>query len=304
LDGSLHSIHTADGTANWVYKPDREAIIGPISLKASDRVMSGVALDSNKIFFGLGSENIVALSRETAEEVWTFQTRHGVWGTPLYLPADSEKGTPAVLYAVSLDHQLYAIDPDSGKELWSKHLGGAAPGNMLYDAELNRIYVGTFASELVAVDLAERDIVARYQTEGWLWGGPALDVDENGTQTLYFGDIKGFVYAVQPTADGFVEVWKRRIADDAIRSTPLILEDRLFVGSQDHHIYAVNKTNGTMIWDSKTSGEVLSEFVSVSSGNESSSETSALVIVSTSSGDDRLVAYDSDSGERVWRYPS
>lgn len=300
-EGRLHSVNSADGTKNWIYTPDRETIVGPVSLKATDRVISGVAVDSDKVFFGLGSENVVALSRGTAAEIWTFKTGHGVWGTPLYLPANPEvAGSRAVLYVVSLDHHLYALDPESGNTLWSKDLGGAAPGNMVYDAELNRLYIGTFASELVVLDLAVRDIVARYETEGWLWDGPAVDIQDDGSRLLYFGDVKGYLYAVRATEDGFEEIWKQHVADDTIRSTPLIVGDHLYVGSKDKHIYAINKADGTVAWNNETDGEVLSEFVSAPVG--SGDEASTLVIVSTSDDNNRLVAYQSTTGDQVWRY--
>jgi outer membrane protein assembly factor BamB len=63
-EGRMHAIDTS-GKEKWVYDPPKETLIGPLSLTAKDRVISGVAIDSNLVFFGLGSRNVLALSRET-----------------------------------------------------------------------------------------------------------------------------------------------------------------------------------------------------------------------------------------------
>lgn len=300
--GRLHSINAEDGTANWIYEPDKETIIGPISLNASDRVISGVAVNGNKVFFGMGSRNVVAVSRQTAEEVWTFETNHGVWATPLYIPADSEAGiTQDTLYVVSLDHYLYAIDPETGDQLWRKDLGGAAPGGMAYDPVLNRVYVGTFVSEMLAIDLNTHEIVDRFDTEDWLWGHPALEIGEDGTETLYFGDLSGYLYAARVTTEGFEQVWKRKVASGAIRAAPLLVDDMVIVGSKNDHIYAVSKVDGTEKWDKKTRGQVLSELVAAPQTTESETP-SDLVIIGTTDKDKLVIAYQSASGDEVWDY--
>lgn len=291
--GRLHAINSESGSARWVYEPDRGTVIGPLSTKAVDRVISGVAVEDGKIFFGLGSSNVVAISESTGEEIWTFETDHGVWATPFYLKANDD--TPAALYVVSLDQHLYALNPDTGDKLWSKDLGGAAPGGMTYDEGRNRLYIGTFLSELLAVDLATHEIVSRFETENWLWGHPALEED-----ILYFGDLSGNLYAVRITDEGFERLWQVEVADGAIRSTPLILEDQVVVGSKDKKVYAVNKDNGTGVWDVRLKGEVLTEVIQPGSTTDDSE--SNLVIVGTSEKDDRVVALRAESGDVAWRH--
>ena len=66
-----------------MYTPNRKMFIGPFP-HLDDRVIGPAAVDSDKVFFGLGSRNVVGVSRETAQEVWTSKTNHGVWAKPLY----------------------------------------------------------------------------------------------------------------------------------------------------------------------------------------------------------------------------
>jgi outer membrane protein assembly factor BamB len=291
--GKLHAV-SAEGEAIWVYKPERDTLIGPLSATPTDRVISGVAVDSNKVFFGLGSRNVVAVSRETAEQVWTFKTDHGVWATPLYIPANDENSR-ATLYVVSLDHYLYALDPETGDLIWKKHLGGAAPGGLVYDKDRNRAYIGTFVSELLALDLTTHEIIATYDTEDWIWGAPAFEPEDS---MLYVGDLGGNLYAVRITENGFEPVWNRSVAEDAIRATPLLTDGRVIVGSQDKYVYALSKEDGTAVWSEKTRGEVLTELVFVPGGEASPD----LVVVGTTEKDRLLMAYDVDSGDEVWHY--
>lgn len=294
--GNLHAIGT-DGSKLWVYKPDREKLIGPISPTPIDRVIGSVAVDSDKVFFGLGSRNVVAISRETAEEVWTFETNQGVWARPLYIAADPEDDTSrATVYVVSLDHYLYALDAENGDLLWKKDLGGAAPGDMVYDEQRSRVYVGTFTSELLAIDLSTHKIIDRYKTEDWIWGRPALEKD-----MLYLGDLGGHLYAVRITDQGFEQEWKRPVAEGAIRGTPMLTEELVVVGSKDKHVYAVGKEDGTGKWSEKTRGEVLTELVFVP-GDPENAEAPGLVIVGTNERERLIMAYDVSSGEEAWHY--
>ncbi len=299
--GRLHSLNLQDGSRNWLYEPEKENVIGPISLTADDRVISGVAFNDDKVFFGLGSQNVMAVSRETAQELWTFKTGHGVWAAPLYVHArEGDENGRDTLYAVSLDHHLYAIDPDTGHELWKKNLGGAAPGNMVYDEQLNRLYIGTLTSELLAIDLDQRAILDRYDTEGWLWGSPALEVQEDGTEILYLGDLKGYLYAVEVTEGGFSQRWKMKVAEDAIRATPLLTDGKVIVGSKDKKVYAVSKEDGSSEWNDSTKGEALTELVLVPGSD--SEQNGGVVVLGTSESEERIVAYNVETGEVDWRY--
>jgi outer membrane protein assembly factor BamB len=294
-EGRMHAIDST-GKEKWVYEPPKKTLIGPLSLTAKDRVISGATVDANLVFFGLGSRNVVALSRDTGKEMWTFNTDHGVWATPLYLPANpGDQNSQATLYVASLDHYFYALDPQTGKELWRKNLGGAAPGNLIYDQTRNWVYVGTFTSELLAVDLATHDIAYRFKADDWLWDGPALDGD-----MVYFGDLAGSLYALRITSSGFQQVWKKKVAQDGIRATPLLTGDTIVVGSKDKNVYAVSKEDGSSRWSKNTGGQALSELALIPGNTQSP----ALVVVGTDNSGKLVFAYAADTGDEHWHYPT
>lgn len=295
--GRLHCLDTATGEARWIYEPERRRVLGPLSPDPTDRVISPVTVGPELAYIGMGSRNVVAVSLTTHEKVWTFETDHGVWAQPLYLPADAELGREQdVLYIVSLDHFLYALEPATGRVLWKKDLGAAAPGDPVYDPALNRLYIGTFVSELLAIDLNTHAIVDRFETQDWLWGAPWLDGD-----MLYFGDLSGTLYAVRTTEAGFEEVWSRELTEAAIRATPLVTDDLIVVGARDKHIYALNKADGTNRWYEQTKSALLANLVYVP-GDPDDPEAAGLVIVGSDSGDELVYAYNLATGSRSWRY--
>ncbi|GAB4415278.1 MAG: hypothetical protein Kow00106_10650 [Anaerolineae bacterium] len=292
--GRLHAL-SSDGTPLWRYTPSKQAILGPLEITPKDRVIGSVAVDSDKVYFGLGSRNVVAVSRQTGQEAWTFSTGHGVWSRPLYLPVDpSATHQGAVLYIVSLDHHLYALDAETGKELWRKDVGGAAPGTPVYDPVRQRLYIGTFSSEVVAVSLESHEIVDRFETDGWVWGSPAFDGN-----VLYFGDLSGALYAVRVTDEGFQQVWKKPVAEDGIRATPVLTDGLVIVASKDHNLYAVSKEDGASQWYKDVKGEVLADLVFVPGADD---DTPDLVIASTMDNDRLVVALNVENGEEAWTY--
>lgn len=292
-EGRLHAIDAETGARRWMYEPERATLVGPLSPEAKDRVISGVALSPDLAFFGLGSRNVVAVAREDASEVWTFETGHGVWGTPLYLDAESSPSGEPLLLVTSLDHNLYALNPQTGDEYWRLNLGGAAPGNILYDAERQRVYVGTFGAGVAAVDLESASIVARFQTEDWVWGNPALDDDR-----LFVGDLGGNLYAVEIGENSLAQDWKVNLTTGAIRGTPLVIDDLVIVGAEDGRVYAVNRDNGTGVWEKNVEGKVLSELVSVSDEDNGTTR----VVAGTDKRETLLVALNVTNGEQAWTY--
>lgn len=297
--GSLHAIDTATGQPLWIYQPKRDTIIGPISTEATDRAIGGAAVGLGRVYYGLGSRNVVAVSLAEPHDVaWTFETQHGVWSAPVFVAANADAGIAQdTLLVVSLDHNLYAIDAASGHELWRVKLGGAAPGGLTYDAERNQVYIGTFVSEIVTVDLASRAIVDRYKAADWVWGRPALDGDR-----LYFGDLKGNLYAAQITEGGLKKAWTLPVAEDAIRATPVIAGDMVIASSRDKHVYAVNKVDGGARWAKPTDGEALTNLVYVAPGGTEEAPTGNLVVVGTTNNDRLLETYAVNTGEPGWNY--
>jgi outer membrane protein assembly factor BamB len=99
----------------------------------------------------------------------------------------------------------------------------------------------------------------------------------------------------QAGADGFVvawdadtgrELWKFNSAP--IESSPLLRGNRLFVGSWDHHVYALNAKNGKVIWRFEADDQV----------NTSAAYWNGRIYIASDGG--TLYALSAKTGKQLW----
>jgi len=87
-------------------------------------------------------------------------------------------------------------------------------------------------------------------TIGNVYGGVVLD-----NETLYFADNHGLLYALDATTGR--PRWDKPFdpgTKTRIWSTPAVKGNSVFVASQDHHLYAVNTADGSLIWQFPKAG--------------------------------------------------
>ncbi len=76
-----------------------------------------------------------------------------------------------------MDHRVYSIDSQNGQENWqTEDLGGSIVGIPAFNPE-GVLYAGTFASEMLAIDAHNGQVIWRRPTNDWVWGGPVLQDD-------------------------------------------------------------------------------------------------------------------------------
>ena len=254
-------------------------------VELSGQVVANPLLVDDVLYVG-EERNLVAIDINDKTERWQFETGQGVWSQPLLIDD--------VLYFTSLDHNLYALDPETGDELWRLDLEGAAPESpVLYKG---RLYVGSFARKIFEISI-DGEILNSYETEDWVWGRPAI-VDD----TLYAADLGGWVYALNITGDGFEEHWKQQVSEDRIRATPLVWDHFVVVGSRDHHVYWLTIEDGLTLEAETMQGEILSDMLLIEPSEFVDIED-PLVVVSTLSDEQRLVAFKLQNAQKAWTYP-
>jgi outer membrane protein assembly factor BamB len=248
-------------------------------------------VNENLIYFGLANKDLVAWNRSDNTLAWTATTDHGVWSSPLL--------HEGILYFASLDHNLYAVDAETGESLWQVDVEGAAASTpLLHDGIL---YVGSFARKIFAISLRGEKL-AEYSTLDWVWGTPVVS-----DGVLYAADLVGNVYALDLT-DGLSEIWKQKVATRAIRATPVVLGDRVIVGSRDHRIYWLNRDDGTPALDGEgqplvreVPSEILSDVLIVEPTDTNGVEETILIVATLNPGE-LLIAYSLEQGEYKWTY--
>jgi outer membrane protein assembly factor BamB len=280
----------------YLFEIDRTGARGSVSAGIQVQGLSGhtvadMTASDDLIYMGLSASNLVALDRQTYDLVWTAKTDHGVWSKPLL--------ANGVLYFSSLDHHLYAVDAETGERLWRLDLQGTVTSSpLLYK---DKLYIGSFGRKFFEISL-DGEILNEYVAEDWIWGTLAI-VDG----ILYGADLAGNVYALD-TTENLRQVWKQKVANRAIRPTPLVLENTIIVASRDQRVYWLNRADGTLKVDSEGNplvrelqAEILSDVLLVEPGG-GADVPEPYIIVSTINPGQLLAAYALDNGQVIWSY--
>lgn len=190
---------------------------------------------------------------------------------------------------LAADEDVVALDLESGAELWS------------YPVEPDRQLFGPFyATPLVTGDLvnvggySDGEISALSRDSGVLdWAVDTGDGILNGAASvdgaLVVGNDAGAVYLIDQ------ETQEKRLilqTDEAVWATPSVDEanDRVFVSSKDHHLYAVTLSTGEELWAFDAGGALVG----------TPALRDGVVYVGTLTS--KLYAVDAETGAELWRF--
>ena len=291
--GGVHAIDRETGESLWVYEQTGTELFGFFNFGGNpDKITGAVTVADGKVFVP-DEEGVFTLDSETGERLddWQLETDRAVWSQPVYVAAEGDD--EAKLFITALDHHVYSLDPDTSDIIWGTDLNGAAPDSPIYDAEQNVLYVGTFGSEIIALNVDDGDIIERFETEGWVWSKPYFS--EGGR--LFFGDLEGYLYSIEFNGDEFELLWKERITDEGkLRATPLVTDELVVAGSNDGNLYAVDRETGELQWTENIEREVVSDIVQVTG------EDDTFVVTATDDKDQLLAGFLLETGVKRWDY--
>ncbi len=187
-----------------------------------------------------------------------------------------------VLYFSAADSFVYALDADTGKEIWKFKGGDVFMCTLgMYKGKL---YTGSYDGYFYCFEKDKGEVIWKFKTGGKVGSGPVF-----ADNIVYFSSKDHFIYALD--ADTGKEIWRYR-AGDEMMSVPNIFKEKLFVTCFDGNIYCIDRNTGKEIWRFK-------------SGAEAHNDVDILVynnMVFFASFDGNLYAVDISNGKEVWRY--
>lgn len=274
-----------------------ERILEVDLLTARPNTVTGISIEKptivemlvtpDRFYISTVENGLLAIDRTTYDVIWRFETEEGIWAKPLMVNN--------TLYFGSLDHNLYAINADTGEPVWREavNLEGAVVATPLLVDDF--LYVGSFSHKLFKVSL-DGQIVGVYEGRNWIWSTP---VYQDGM--LYYADLSGYVHAVN--ANTMEDVWSVPAGERGIRPSPLLIDNTLIVAARDGRIYWLDTRDGTIVFDRTLEGnpEILSDLLYIPA-DESEGRMDALVVVGTSDPGRLIAAYTVDNGRAVWVY--
>lgn len=140
---NLHAVDPTDGTTVW--------------MRRDEHPRSSPAIAYDRVYFGNGSNQVVAVDRETGEEVWRYQAEKT---SPGGIAADPVVAQNQVYFGTYAGN-AYALNAHSGRRKWTYNAGKSAAFPS-YDEEFvgspavvgSRLYIGTRYGGPIALENA------------------------------------------------------------------------------------------------------------------------------------------------------
>ena len=263
LDGTFYALSAHNGRPVWTYN-------------VGSPVLASALVVDDKVFFGAGDFCMRALKRETGEPIWKFETGKlikmrpafdkgklffGSWDgyfycvnaqdgglvwkqqisdTMLYAPATSNpviKNNKVIF--VSHNYITHCLDTETGKEIWNYPSADVAKpsysSGILYN---DRILYGSITGHLDAFSINDGALL--FATELKHGASPDLIFDSSPAihgNSAIVGSVGGNLYGVNCLTGELS--WRFSLQDGAIFSSPLSMDDIIFIGTNGGALYAI-----------------------------------------------------------------
>lgn len=212
-NGRIYAFDSGSLAIRWVYP--REGYLEPI--------IGGPIAVLNRVYFSTSDGKVYALDAATGNKEWGFQAGDKIWATPA--------SSGDTVYIGSFDNKLYALNAEDGKKKWEFETQGAlASTPLIYN---NTVYVGSLDKYLYAVDAGDGSQRWKFEGEKWFWARPVAY-----NNVIYAPCLDGKVYFLD--AESGREVAEAVDLQSSISSSPVLVDDKVIVASQQGVIYALD----------------------------------------------------------------
>ena len=263
-DKGLYCLDPATGQQKWT-----------APFVASDHWVAPPLVVDQTIYAANNNGTLYAINLATGQKFWELSVSHSFWGAPVT--------NGKLIFVTSLDHFLYAVDPETHKIAWKTDLGGSSPGSPSISEDGSSLYIGSFAKKVFAVDAASGSIRWTATVKDWVWSAPTLDGD-----SLYAADISGNIYSFG--APNGKNAWPTTQPDGAITGGMVALSNEVLVATETGSLLAFDHT-GARSWDAAVGGKIYT--TPVASGDR--------IVVAPMNADFLLAAVSQD-GKLLWKF--
>jgi len=277
-DGLAAVAPNEDMTGTWTFATDKGIFSTPV-VDGDETVYIGSA---DRFFYALNPDGTVKWSVETGE----------------IIDSSALLDDQGRVYFGSGDGYLRALDRETGDEIWSLQADDPAEndayirwfeGNVAIGPD-GTLYVPNDNFYLYAIDRDSGSVDWRFTLADQTWSLPAVDADSGD---LFFGNnnlietLADNTWAID--AQGNV-LWSDFSLGSMVAS-PLLLDDRVLMGSFDGHLRAYDRDGGSLLWEFPTRDHIYASPALLPDGN-----------VVQPSADGTIYALDPADGSLVWAF--
>ena len=216
------------------------------SFQTTSHVESTPFISQGKLYFTAGADGVYCIDALEGEQIWHYPAVHADMSPVMH----KDKVYFGTGYG---DYRIYAVDAQTGAEVWSKQMPYPVWGSP--SAEENLVFFGLGrgnfsesapipAGKVVALDTETGEIVWEHEAEDAVLTAIAV---QNGSIT--FGSRDGYVYSLQST-DGQPN-WKTDLGAPVV-SSPVVTLNTVYAATKNGYIYALSNDDGKMQWEFDT----------------------------------------------------
>lgn len=283
-EGKVEALSLENGDTLWETDVREESSFWPWEDELNAKLSGGILQAYGKIYIGSEHGLLIALDRETGEEVW----RKSVPGEALSKPAAGD----GLVFVNLASGKLLALHPDTGEERWSFEQevpaltlrGQSSPtianGGVLIGLETGKLNVlisengySAWSAEIaVAKGASEFERLVDVDTQPIISGPYAYAIAYNGNlaavdirsgntvwkreyssyreismdgQDIYVVDSDGVIYSLDK--DSGVEHWSQPALRGWYLTGPTIAGNYLALGDQEGNLHWLNKETGELV---------------------------------------------------------
>jgi len=248
--GSLHAVDMSTGQELWSFETDGPVFHAPL-------------LYGEMVIFGSQDGGLRSLRKSDGTLNWIFQAGEVDWEVRDIFVNGKPTIVDGIAYISSEDFNVYAIEVETGSEVWRHNLGEEPQARDIPIID-GTAYIGAWDGHLHALDIETGERVWRSDTDDTDRAVlpdqvPFVTVVPIVTdEAVYYSDWAGNLFAVDRATGKQIWRFDPHAADSrhvGSRSHIAMHENVIYYSTlEDKHLYGVDRRTGQQVWSVETEG--------------------------------------------------
>lgn len=219
------------------------------------RIEAPLSLAHTTLLVATSKGALQALDAATGEARWTYEVGGAVFGAVNFAPSLEGDGTRLFVLRQD-DGVVHCLELETGRQVWLAEPVGRADGSLSISGK--NVVFGSCVSALHVVAQGDGRHTRKVPVgaDCQIASGPALVGDE-----IYSGSRCGHFLRVDAATSRIM--WTNSDATNEVFTTPAVTDRLVLFGSEDGHVYALDRETGKQVWRRHVGGPVGSPVVAL-----------------------------------------